>query len=110
MNINLKEVINKTQNSIQYKDLHWKGSFDDYLALVKEHPEVTRTAYQRIFDMILSHGTTEYVDFKKQITHYKFFDDEANSGKDAIYGLDVQLMKLVNVFKAAAEGYGTEKR
>ena len=27
-----------------------------------------------------------------------------------MFGLDVPLMKLVNVFKAAAHGYGAEKR
>src|SRR5262249_23293210 len=29
---------------------------------------------------------------------------------DAIYGLDRQLMHLVNTFKSAAKGYGTERR
>lgn len=110
MGISLTEIVNKTHTSEQYKDLHWKGSFDDYLNLVKQKPEVTRNAYQRIYDMIISYGATEYVDFKKTVTHYKFFDDERNNGKDAVFGLDISLMKLVNVFKAAAEGYGTEKR
>ncbi|CAN0583627.1 unnamed protein product, partial [Laminaria digitata] len=32
------------------------------------------------------------------------------NGKDAVFGLDIALMRLVNVFKAAAHGYGTEKR
>ncbi|MCK5504494.1 MAG: serine protein kinase, partial [Thermodesulfovibrionia bacterium] len=39
-----------------------------------------------------------------------FFDDPNNDGKDAVYGLDISLMKLVNVFKSAAHRYGTEKR
>ena len=33
-----------------------------------------------------------------------------DKGKDAVYGLDVHLMKLVNVLKAGAYQYGPEKR
>jgi len=110
MAIRLTEIVNKSQNADLYKELHWKGSFDDYLNLVKEHPEVTRNAYQRMYDMIVGYGSYNYLDFKKEVTHYKFFDDEKNNGKEAVFGLDISLMKLVNVFKAAAEGYGTEKR
>src|SRR5690606_22951212 len=60
--------------------------------------------------MILSHGKTEYIDNKKKLIRYHFFHDEKFGGKDAIFGLDVPLMKLVNVFKSAAHGYGTERR
>src|SRR5437660_557914 len=60
--------------------------------------------------MILSHGKTEYIDNKKKLIRYHFFHDEHFGGRDAVYGLDVPLRKLVNVFKNAAQGYGTEKR
>jgi serine protein kinase len=89
---------------------HWSGTFFEYLDLVKKNPKFSRNAYQRMYDMIVEAGTEEYVDFKKQVIRYKFFDDIPNNGKDAVFGLDVQLMKLVNVLKAAALGYGTEKR
>ncbi len=88
----------------------WQGSFWEYLELVKQKPKVTRNAFQRMYDMIVSAGTEEYVDFKKPIIRYKFFDDELGGGKDAVFGLDVPIMKLVNVLKAAALGYGPEKR
>jgi len=93
-----------------YSDQHWEGSFEDYLHIVRQNPKVTRTAFQRVYDMILSHGKTEYIDNKKKLVRYNFFTDPDFGGKDAIYGLDVPLMKLVNVFKSAAQGYGTEKR
>lgn len=89
---------------------HWQGTFWDYLEIVKSNPQVTRNAFQRMYDMIVSAGTEEYIDFKKPIIRYKFFDDLDNNGKDAVFGLDVALMKLVNVIKAAALGYGPEKR
>ena len=98
------------QDSKSYAELNWEGSFEDYLHIVRDNPKVTRTAFQRIYDMILSHGKTEYIDNKKKLIRYHFFHDEKFGGRDAIFGLDVPLMKLVNVFKSAAQGYGTEKR
>jgi serine protein kinase len=94
----------------EYKHLHWDGSFEEYLALVRQDPNVVRTAYQRIYDMILSYGAEEYIDNKKKVVKYRFFNDPINGGRDAIYGLDIPLMRLVNVFKSAAHEYGTEKR
>jgi len=78
--------------------------------MVKENPKITRNAFQRMYDMIVESGSEKYIDFKKEVVRYKFFDDTANNGKDAVFGLDIMLMKLVNVLKAAALGYGTEKR
>jgi serine protein kinase len=98
------------QDRAAYKEQHWEGSFEDYLQIVRQNPRITRTAFQRMYDMILSHGKTEYVDNKKKLIRYHFFHDEQFGGRDAIYGLDVPLMKLVNVFKSAAQQYGTEKR
>jgi serine protein kinase len=98
------------QNKKEYAELNWEGSFDEYFEIVRTNPRVTRTAYQRVYDMILSHGKTEYVDNKKKLIRYHFFSDEKHGGRDAVFGLDVPLMKLVNVFKAAAQGYGAEKR
>lgn len=108
--LDLKQIVSNWQNSGDRVNAHWSGSFDDYLALVKHNPKVTRNAYQRLYDMIIEAGTEEYIDFKKQVIRYKFFDDAANNGKDAVFGLDIALMKLVNVLRAASLGYGTEKR
>src|SRR5207253_644917 len=88
----------------------WEGSFDEYLDIVREHPEVTRSAYQRLYDMILSHGTEEVFETKEKVIRYKFFADFAAQHGDGIYGLERQIMHLVNAFKSAAKGYGTERR
>jgi serine protein kinase len=108
--VDIHGLISQFAATEKFKDLNWKGSFADYINIVKEHPEITRTAFQRVYDMITTYGSSEYVEFKKKVTHYKFFDDERNAGKDAVYGLDIPLMKLVNAFRSAAEGYGTERR
>ncbi len=100
----------QAQNLEEYRELNFTGTFADYLDIVQRDTRVTRTAFERMYDMILSHGTREYVDNKKKIVHYNFFDDLPHEGEDAIYGLDIPLMKLVNMFKSAAQGYGTERR
>src|SRR5207253_8944629 len=70
----------------------------------------TRNAFQRAYDMIIRYGIEEYTDNKKKLIRYNFFKDETHGGADAVYGLDIPLMRLVHVLKAAAEGYGPEKR
>src|SRR2546430_12324914 len=103
-------AIREQVNLSDYRKKHWEGSFEEYLDIVREHPEVTRTAYQRLYDMILSHGTEEVYENKDKVMRYKFFTDFAAQQGDAIYGLDRPLMNLVNTFKSAAKGYGTERR
>ncbi len=106
----LFERIRSEQDKERFRQLSWTGSFLEYIDIVHDNPKVARTAFQRVYDMILSYGSREYQDSKKSILHYDFFDDPVGSGRDAIYGLDIPLMKLVNIFKAAAYGYGPEKR
>src|SRR5262245_39607605 len=98
------------QDFALYRDLIWEGSFEDYLAVVRQTPQVTRNAFQRAYDMIIRYGIEEYTDNKKKLIRYNFFKDEMDSGADAIFGLDIPLMRLVHVLKAASEGYGPEKR
>ncbi len=103
-------LIKGKQDLARYKEQHWEGTFEEYLKLVEKNPKISRSAYQRIYDMILSYGTEEYSDGKKKVTHYHFFSDPIDNGKDAVYGLDIALQKMVNIFKSAAKGYGTERR
>jgi len=103
-------LIKNIQNVDRYQQLTWEGSFEEYLEIVRKTPAVTRNAFQRIYDMILSYGTEEYTEYNDKIIKYKFFDDPIDNGRDAVYGLARPLMKMVHLFKAAAKGYGTEKR
>jgi serine protein kinase len=107
---NMTDRIAAMQDFRLYRELHWEGPFEDYLGIVRDKPQVTRNAYQRIYDMIISYGTEEYIDNKKKLVRYNFFKDEQNGGANAIFGLDIPLMRLVHVLKAAAEGYGPERR
>jgi serine protein kinase len=109
-NIDMNSFMGEHYKVQDFAHLHWQGSFQDYVDLVCQDPKIARNSFQRIYDMIMSFGTSTYDEYKKEITRYHFFDDPIGNGKDAVFGIDVHLMKLVNFFKAAALGYGTEKR
>lgn len=106
----LKQILEKIDSQEDSQDHNWSGTFDEYLEIVKSNPLVTRNAFQRLYNLITEKGSRKYTDAKKDVFHYNFFDDPDHNGKDAIFGLDVPLMKLVNVIQAAALNYGTEKR
>jgi len=93
-----------------YRDLQWEGTFKDYMAMVLEDPAIIRNAHQRMYDMILQHGSSEYVHQKETMVSYKFFQDPFNNGHEAVFGIERALMQLVAHFKSAAYHFGTEKR
>ncbi|MAG92887.1 MAG: serine protein kinase [Planctomycetaceae bacterium] len=105
----LLSQISQRQDSEVFRHEHWQGSFDQYLDAVRENPTVVRTAFQRLYDMIMSYGTYA-VEGDNDLIRYRFFDDPENGGHDAIFGLTRPLMDLVNVFKSAALQYGSERR
>lgn len=101
--------ISARQDAEQFRNENWQGTFADYLDLVKSNPKIARTAYQRLYDMIIADGEYPVEGTRGQV-RYRFFDDPHNGGADAIFGLTNTLMELVNVFKSASLGYGTERR
>ena len=62
----LIDTINGKLVHKKYQDLHWTGTFNDYLDLVIENPAIARTAFQRIFDMIYGYGFTKYIEYKNR--------------------------------------------
>ena len=106
----LMNMVQELQNPEEYRSLHWEGGFQDYLDLAAEDPAILRSAFERVYDMILSFGSEEYTEHKEKVVRYNFFSDPLGDGGDAIYGLDRALMTLVNVLRSAAHRYGTEKR
>jgi serine protein kinase len=111
--IDLGRIYNLVEKSVElekYRELSWSGTFNDYLSMVLENPRVSRNAYQRLYDMVMSYGTVDYKLMKERVVHYNFFDDPMENGRDAVYGLDKPLMRLVGHIKSAAHGYGTERR
>ena len=108
--LELLKNISSQHSPEAFRQEHWVGTFPDYLDISCQQPGVNRTAYQRLYDMVMSYGTYKVENSKENLVRYKFFDDPDHGGEDAIFGLTKTLMDLVNVFKSAALKYGSERR
>jgi serine protein kinase len=83
-------------------------SMDDYVDAVYDKPSLLRSAYQRLYDCIMSKGTENFDRYRRSITHYKFFD---KVGEDlSVYGMEENLMKVVQSIRGAAGWYGPDRR
>ncbi|HEX3998102.1 MAG TPA: serine protein kinase [Pirellulales bacterium] len=108
-----REIISfvaQRQDLNQFRRKNWEGTFEEYLDLVAADPAVTRNAFERVYDMLMSYGTSVYEVGREKRVRYKFFDDPDDGGRDAVFGLDSPLQSLANAFKSAAQGFGIEKR
>jgi len=103
-------LVAERQDLDQFRRKNWEGTFDAYLDLVRGNPRVTRNAFQRVYDMILSSGVDEFEEGRERRKRYRFFNDPVDGGQDAVFGLDRAIAQLVHAFESAAKGYGIEKR
>ncbi len=108
--IDIHSIVKQSLDTDAFKQQHWQGSFSEYLKIVEENPLVIRTAHQRVYDMVLSYGVEEIERDRVKFQRYKFFDDPIDDGEDGLFGLERSLMNLMNVLKAAAHGYGPDRR
>ena len=95
------DILNKVRNYREEESkLRWEGTFAEYLAIVKERPEVAQTAHSRVYNMIKSSGLTERNGQKM----YNFFGGE-------IFGLEKAIERLVEeYFHPAAKRLDVRKR
>jgi serine protein kinase len=105
----LFEIAQRRLDPERFASLNWEGSFHDYLAIVERSPLVARNAWQRLIDMIESHGS-EPPARRGAARRWKIFDDPFTRGRDAVFGLDEPLERLVQVLRAGAQRLGPEKR
>ena len=106
----LVEFLIKSENKDaveSYETLNWTGSFWDYVNMVEKTPTIARNSYQRLYDMVMSHGTKESVYCKRTYVRYKFFE---GLGDISIYGLEENLMEFMDILKSASRHYGPERR
>ena len=63
---NLIEFVRDLQDVATFRSQHWEGSFAEYVEIVQATPKVARTAYQRLYDMIMSYGSESYTQFRDE--------------------------------------------
>ncbi|TKI57105.1 PrkA family serine protein kinase [Brevibacillus antibioticus] len=83
------------------ENLMWRGTFGEYLELVRKNPQIAQTAHSRVYNMIKSAGVEENEDGSRS---YQFFSRE-------IFGLDRSVERLVEeYFHSAARRLDVRKR
>ena len=105
----LFDLVGRAAEQDRFRSLSWEGTFLEYLALVEQQPLIARNAWQRLYDMICSHGF-EQAKVPGGPRRWGLFDDPLGGGRDAVFGLDEPLDKLVQTLRAGASGFGPERR
>ena len=105
----LFDVVRASTSRAKYAALTFEGSFQDYLGIVEQRPEIVRNAWMRLLDMIESHGH-EPARLRGGFKRWNIFGDPFDGGRDAIFGLDESCARLVRTIRAGAMGLGPEKR
>jgi serine protein kinase len=105
MNERLRDISSKFKRD-EFKKINEEMSFSEYLEMLYERPKLARTAYQYLYDMIVSRGSSKIERYRKTYFRYRFFDE----ADVPIFGLDETLHQLVQFFKGAAGGYGPDRR
>ena len=97
----LMDILGKIRDFREEEErLMWRGTFAEYLDLVKEKPHVAQTAHSRVYNMIKDAG----VEGEEGSKVYKFFSNQ-------LYGLEEPLEKLVEeYFHSAAKRLDVRKR
>lgn len=108
----LREIAARAAREEAACSTRWEGSFSEYLDLVERQPMHARNAWQRMADMIESHGCTQ--DAAGAPARWHLFDDRqwagGPAGPDAIFGIDDSLHRLVMTLRAGARRLGPERR
>jgi serine protein kinase len=108
----LREIAARAAREEAACSTRWEGSFSEYLDLVERQPMHARNAWQRMADMIESHGCTQGAAGAPARWH--LFDDRqwagGPAGPDAIFGIDESLHRLVMTLRAGARRLGPERR
>jgi len=94
-------------NVEQFRAHNETMNFSEYLDKAVENPMICLSAYQRIYDMIMSKGVERFKRYNTTHVRYKFFSEHSDY---PIFGLEDSLQQFVSHIKGAAGYFGTEKR
>jgi serine protein kinase len=87
------------------KKQKFKGTFLDYLEILKENPSVSMLAHQRMYERIMEMGV-ESINTEENPRLRRIYGNELikryNFFKDDFFGIDKSLMKMVRYFHTAA--------
>jgi serine protein kinase len=94
-------------DSKKFQRLNEKISFHEYINHIYDQPQLCRSAYQRLYDMIVEPGVETFERHRRKHNRYKFFSE---SPDHPIFGLEDTIDQLVKAIRGAAGWFGPEKR
>ena len=108
MNSKLSNLFDQAPDSGVDDQIH---TFDDYLALIRSEPWVTRSSPQLLHDLLLSSGVQHSIIAGKPVFHqYKFFEDTELIGNNVVFGQQRAKENLVEKIDNASRGAEASKR
>ncbi|GLQ06716.1 serine protein kinase [Sneathiella chinensis] len=99
-----QDIIRKDQ--AERKNQTWRGTFLDYLELVRENPEIYSLAHNHMYKVISDAGMASVDELDDGARSLKLWGDHPpkvyNFFKDEFFGIEPALEKIVRYFQAAA--------
>tara|TARA_B100000131_G_scaffold294535_1_gene310731 strand:+ start:9958 stop:11892 length:1935 start_codon:yes stop_codon:yes gene_type:complete len=98
----LKEIEKQRRKGAAKKK--FDGTFLDYVEMVKEDPEIVKSAHKRLYNSIVSHGVENMPD--SDARKKKIFDNDSikiyDYFKEEFFGMERVIGKLMSFLKSAA--------
>ncbi len=76
----------------EHEKLRWKGTFEEYINMVVENPNIARTSFRTVYDALTSR------------------EDFFTTGRNALFGAEKTTGRFIELMKSGAEGLETSKR
>jgi serine protein kinase len=83
----------------------WRGTFIEYLELVRADPSISKLAHARLSDLIVREGIEDVLDSKETAVRRLFADDPVkvyNFFKEEFFGIERTLAQIARYFHSAA--------
>jgi len=96
----------------QKKKKKFSGTFLEYLEIIRDNPEVCKTAHQRLYNQIVKEGTGKLSESDKRFKKVFGADDSINTFnyfQEEFFGMEKVISKIMNFVKSAAHR-GEESR
>jgi serine protein kinase len=87
------------------ENAYWKGSFLDYLEIVKKDPDVAKLSHERMYDAIMKPGIRDIAEIENPSLHRIYPDDSLkiiNFFAGEFFGLEPTTNKIARYFRSAA--------
>jgi serine protein kinase len=97
------EVIEKDRSRTEAQS--WRGTFIEYLELVRADPSISKLAHARLSGLIAQEGIEDVLDSKETAVRRLFADDPVkvyNFFKEEFFGIERTLAQIARYFHSAA--------